>query len=58
VLMIVAFVREFLGFGTLFGIKVTPENFVNWTIMIMAPSAFFVLSVVLWIFKSLKAGTK
>lgn len=58
VLMIVAFVRELLGFGTLFGVKVTPESFVNWTIMIMAPSAFFVLSVVLWIFKSFNTGTK
>ncbi|HCZ06363.1 MAG: Na+-transporting NADH:ubiquinone oxidoreductase subunit [Thermotogota bacterium] len=58
VLMIVAFVRELLGFGTLFGVKVTPESFVNWTIMIMAPSAFFVLSIVLWIFKSFRTGTK
>jgi Na+-transporting NADH:ubiquinone oxidoreductase, subunit NqrD len=41
VLIIVAFVRELLGFGTIFDLKVMPANFVPVTIMVMAPSAFF-----------------
>jgi len=51
ILLMVAFVRELLGFGTLFGIQILPDNFVNWTIMVMPPSAFFMLAVFIWILK-------
>lgn len=53
VLMIIAFIRELLGFGTLFGIPVMPESFTRWTIMVMAPSAFFLLGTFLWVVKSI-----
>jgi Na+-transporting NADH:ubiquinone oxidoreductase subunit D len=49
VLLGVAFFRELLGFGTLFGMPVMPVGFTNWTIMIMAPSAFFVLGTFIWV---------
>ncbi|MDI6797699.1 MAG: NADH:ubiquinone reductase (Na(+)-transporting) subunit D [Desulfatibacillaceae bacterium] len=49
VLLAVAFVRELLGFGSLFGVKVMPESFTQWTIMVMAPAAFFVLGTFIWI---------
>lgn len=49
VLIAVAFIREPLGFGTLLGIRVVPEGFVHWTIMIMAPGAFFTLGILAWI---------
>jgi len=56
VLMSLAFVRELLGFGTLFGIPVLPKEFAsggnNWTIMVMAPSAFFLVGIILWISKT------
>jgi len=55
VLMAIAVVRELLGFGTLFGIRVMPEAFVTWTIMIMAPSAFFLVAMVMWWAKTLQA---
>ncbi|MCP5465273.1 MAG: NADH:ubiquinone reductase (Na(+)-transporting) subunit D [Thermotogae bacterium] len=61
VLMTVAFFREILGFGTVFGIKIMPESFVNWTIMVMPPSAFFMLALFIWISKGLmfrKEGAK
>ena len=48
VLMVIAAVREVLGFGTMFGLRVLPESFVPWTIMIMAPSAFFLVAMVMW----------
>jgi Na+-transporting NADH:ubiquinone oxidoreductase subunit D len=48
VLVVLAFVREFLGFGSIFGFKVMGENFTPWTIMVMAPSAFFLLAMALW----------
>ncbi|MFH2113380.1 MAG: NADH:ubiquinone reductase (Na(+)-transporting) subunit D [Spirochaetota bacterium] len=58
VLMAIAVVRELLGFGTLFGLQVLPEAFVPWTIMIMAPSAFFLVAMVMWWAKSVQAGKK
>jgi len=55
VLMAIAVVRELLGFGTLFGLRVLPEGFVPWTIMIMAPSAFFLTAMVMWWAKAVQA---
>jgi Na+-transporting NADH:ubiquinone oxidoreductase subunit D len=49
VLLTVAFIRELFGFGTLFGIKVMPPGWTNWTIMVMAPAAFFVLGIIIWV---------
>lgn len=53
VLLTIAFFRELLGFGTLFGIQVLPDAFVPWTIMVTAPSAFFFLGIIIWIGKTL-----
>jgi Na+-transporting NADH:ubiquinone oxidoreductase subunit D len=49
VLLTVAFFRELMGFGTLFGMRVMPPGWTNWTIMVMAPAAFFVLGIFIWI---------
>lgn len=51
VLIIIAFIREPLGFGTLLGFRVMPQGFTQWTIMIMAPGAFFTLGLLAWFFK-------
>ncbi|PLX31320.1 MAG: NADH:ubiquinone reductase (Na(+)-transporting) subunit D [Clostridiales bacterium] len=48
VLMVVAFARELLGFGTFFGIPVMGQGWMNWVIMIMPPGAFFMLALVVW----------
>lgn len=48
VLLSVAVIREILGFGTLFGLRVMPEGFVNWTMMVMPPGAFFILPLIMW----------
>lgn len=52
VLMVIAVVRELLGFGTLFGYRVLPSSFVPWTIMVMPPSAFFLIGLIIWLGKS------
>ncbi len=52
VLTIIAVIRELLGFGTLLGFRVMPEWFTTWTIMIVAPGAFFVLGVFIWIVRA------
>jgi len=53
VLLSIAFVRELLGFGSLFGIPVAPAGFEKWIIMVMPPSAFFMIGTLLWIAKSI-----
>lgn len=44
-LTIIGAVRELLGAGTFFGIRVMPSSFEPVSIMILAPGAFFVLSI-------------
>jgi len=57
VLMLMAFIRELLGFGSLFGFRVFPMDYLsggyNWTIMVTAPSAFFLVGILLWIAKGM-----
>jgi Na+-transporting NADH:ubiquinone oxidoreductase subunit D len=48
VLVGIAFIREFLAFGSLFNVKLVGDGFTPWTIMIMAPSAFFLVAMALW----------
>lgn len=44
-LTIIGAVRELIGAGELFGIKIMPESYVPCNIFILAPGAFFVLAV-------------
>ncbi len=53
VLTIIAVIRELLGFGSILGFPIMPEGFVPWTIMIIAPGAFFVLGVFIWIVRAI-----
>lgn len=48
VLLSIAAVREILGFGTVFGFVVLPAEFTKWTLMVMPPSAFFILACIMW----------
>ena len=50
ILMLIALVRETMGFGTFFGIALPAREvwWHSWTIMIMPPGAFFVLALVTW----------
>lgn len=49
VLLLIAFIRELLGFGSIFGIVVMPAGFVKWTLMVMPPAAFFILAIIIWV---------
>jgi Na+-transporting NADH:ubiquinone oxidoreductase subunit D len=49
VLLIIAFFRELFGFGTLFGFRILGDWWLKWSIMVMAPSAFFILACLIWI---------
>lgn len=48
ILMAVAFLRELLGFGTLFGMNVNFIGLQTWTIMVMPPAAFFIIGMMIW----------
>ncbi len=51
VLLIIAFVRELLGSGTVWGFPVLGPGWVNWTILVMAPGGFFMLAIFVWVVK-------
>jgi Na+-transporting NADH:ubiquinone oxidoreductase subunit D len=53
VLIAIAFFRELLGSGTIWGVSVMGDWWVNWSIMVMAPGAFFMLAVFIWIVKGM-----
>ena len=51
VLITIAVFREALGSGTIWGLRVMPAGWVNWSIMVMAPGAFFMLAIFIWVIK-------
>ena len=57
-LILMALIREPLGFGTILGHKVMPGAWTNWVILTMAPGAFFLLGVYLWIFRTIAKKTE
>ena len=59
ILVIVAFFRELLGSGTLFGIQVIPQAFydfgyVNNGLMILPPMALILLGCIIWVQRSIQ----
>jgi len=52
VLIAIAVIRELMGSGTLLGRRILGHWWVNWSIMTMAPGAFFVLALLIWLIKS------
>ena len=58
ILILVATAREILGSGTLLGFHVIPQAFydagyVNCGLMVLAPGAFFLLGIIIWIQRSM-----
>ena len=51
VLIIIAFFRELMGTGELWGITILGDWWTNWAIMVMPPGAFFMLAIFVWIVK-------
>jgi len=58
VILVIAFFRELLGFGTILGYQVMnplmhaigySEGWIQWAFMIMAPGGFFMLALFIWI---------
>ncbi len=66
VLLVIAFFRELLGFGSILGIQImdpfmraagVSEGWTSWAIMIMAPGGFFMLALFIWIANSVKTAS-
>ena len=55
VLLIIAFLRELLGSGSIWGFTVLGDWWINWSIMIMAPGAFFMIAIFIWVVKGYNA---
>ena len=59
ILVVVAFVRELLGSGTIFGLRVIPQfiydaGYVNNGLMILPPMALILLGCVIWIQRAIQ----
>ena len=53
-LILVAFFRELLGFGTIFDFRIISPEFNN-GLMLLAPGAFIILGLIIWVQRSLTA---
>ena len=59
ILVIVSFVRELLGSGTLFGLRIIPQSFydagyMNNGLIILPPMALILLGCIVWVHRSLQ----
>ncbi|MFW6137716.1 MAG: Rnf-Nqr domain containing protein, partial [Spirochaetota bacterium] len=52
-LIAIAAVREVLAFGSLLNYRVMPQEWTNWVVMAMAPGAFFLFGIYVWIMRTL-----
>ena len=54
ILIIVAFFRELLGSGTLFGLRVLPASYVPNNLAILPPMALIILGCIVWVQRSIQ----
>ncbi len=56
-LLMIAAIRELMGFGTVFGFTVLGDWWTQWVIMILPSGAFFVLGIYIWVLRSISKDT-
>ena len=54
ILIVVGFFRELFGSGSLFGVPVMPEAYQPNGLMLLSPSAFFLIGFFIWILRTYK----
>lgn len=52
-ILMISVIRELMGFGTVFGFTVLGDWWTQWVIMVLAPGAFFVLGLYIWLLRSI-----
>lgn len=57
-LILMALIREPLGFGTILGKRIMPHIWTDWVVMTIAPGAFFLLGAYLWVFRTIAKKTE
>ena len=53
VLVAIAIIRELMGSGSIWGYHILGDWWTNWSIMVMAPGAFFTLAIFIWVVKGI-----
>ena len=54
ILIVVGFFRELFGSGSLLGIKIMPDAYVPNGLMLLSPSAFFIIGIFIWVLRTYK----
>ena len=54
ILLTVGFFRELFGSGKIFGLEVLPASYQNNGLMLLAPSAFFLIGIIIWIIRTFR----
>lgn len=54
ILIVVGFFRELLGSGKLMGLEVMPDAYVGNGLMLLPPSAFFLIGAFIWLLRTFK----
>ena len=54
ILLTVGFFRELFGSGKIFGLEVMPASYQNNGLMLLAPSAFFLIGIIIWIIRTFR----
>ena len=49
ILIIVSIFREFLGSGSILGFALLPESYLGNGLMLLAPGAFIILGLIIWL---------
>ena len=54
ILLTVGFFRELFGSGKLLGMQVMPDAYPNNGLMLLAPSAFFLIGIIIWVIRTFR----
>ena len=54
ILLTGGFFRELFGSGKIFGLEVMPASYQNNGLMLLAPSAFFLIGIIIWIIRTFR----
>ena len=54
ILIAVAIVRELFGSGSLFGVQLMPDGYINNGLLLLPPSAFFLIGLYIWALREWK----
>jgi Na+-transporting NADH:ubiquinone oxidoreductase subunit D len=58
ILLLVASFREILGSGTWYGISLLPQNYMGNGLAVLAPGAFLILGVIIWVQRTITQNFK